>query len=84
MSAVQPRYPASAYVDKPAAAESCSFCGKQKEMVRSIFIWGPASFPAICNECIDLCWDALHGDIWRQGPHASEIEYQSWFERVGE
>ena len=81
MSAVQPRYPASAYVDKPAAAESCSFCGKQKEMVRSIFIWGPAPFPAICNECIDLCWDVLHGGIWRQGPHASEIEYQSWFER---
>ena len=36
---------------------TCSFCGKQKEEVKTL-IAGPSQY--ICNECVDLCYDIIH------------------------
>ena len=36
---------------------TCSFCGKQKEEVKTL-IAGPNQY--ICNECVDLCYDIIH------------------------
>ena len=36
---------------------TCSFCGKQKEEVKTL-IAGPSQY--ICNECVDLCHDIIH------------------------
>ena len=36
---------------------TCSFCGKQKEEVKTL-IAGPKQY--ICNECVDLCYDIIH------------------------
>ena len=37
---------------------SCSFCGKSQHEVRKL-IAGPTVF--ICDECIELCKDIIHG-----------------------
>ena len=36
---------------------TCSFCGKQKEEVKTL-IAGPNQY--ICNECVDLCYEIIH------------------------
>ena len=36
---------------------TCSFCGKQKEEVKTL-IAGPSQY--ICNECVDLCYEIIH------------------------
>ena len=36
---------------------TCSFCGKQKEEVKTL-IAGPSQY--ICNECVDLCHEIIH------------------------
>ena len=41
----------------------CSFCSRPEDEVQRL-ISGPDGV-YICNECVDLCGDILHGDIGR-------------------
>ncbi len=47
--------------DTEDRSRRCSFCGRPEEKL-SRLISGPEGV-FICNECVDLCGDILHGDI---------------------